>query len=154
MRRAVDLPPHTTAGFAFPRPAPRPKKEATGLRRAGPLKRKARISPRRAAPTRAQLARKDGAFWGFVATLKCAARHLSPCRGRLDNHHTGGTADGKGTGIKASDRTVIRLCRGHHDAIRNPSISGPFHGWSRDRRRAWEAFVLAETLRAYEGRPS
>jgi peptidyl-tRNA hydrolase len=65
-----------------------------------------------------------------------AAGMGTPCWGGFDPAHTG--EDGGG-GMKSSDYSCVRLCRGHHKELDERQRLGVFGGWTDEQRAAWAA---------------
>lgn len=114
------------------------------LTRRTPLKRRARLRPRRDRPRRRPTP-ADPEYLARVRTLRCAAPHgPSGCHGAIEAHHAGP----RGLGQRADDRTAIPLCRYHHRAWHDGR--GVFADWAHEVRAVWVAAVIAETQRQLE----
>lgn len=117
----------------------------TALRRTTPLLRKKRMTKR--PPKRKG---EDREYLAFVRGRVCelagwTISHV--CKGRIVAHHAGGLAEGRGMGLKPSDRTCIALCWQAHEDWHNEC--GFFEGWTKDMRLTWSRLRIAETQAAY-----
>lgn len=105
------------------------------LRSKTPLRRKARLRPRRATARRSDRAR-DPEYLRQVRTLPCSLRLLGLCSGPIQAHHAGRHPMGR----KADDSTAIPLCQKHH---------GHLHDVIGTRRaRPWADKVIEQTRAA------
>lgn len=109
---------------AFPKPAPKFKEPA---RRLG-----ARSEPRRGP-------RRDPAYRARVRRLKCAARLMSPCQGRVECDHMGP----RGLGQKCHDDEGGPMCQGHHRD--RTDYAGVFEKFLGADMRRWCDRVIEET---------
>lgn len=103
------------------------------LKRTGGLSRSSRLPRKRAKARRGR--EVDEAHLAFVRTLFCAG-----CGGKPPNDPHHDTA-GRGMGQKADDKRAFPMCRCCHDEFHDGR--GQFDGWSKDRRRAWQADQVA-----------
>lgn len=85
------------------------------------------------------MAGEDRDYVSAVHGLPCAARHLSPCHGRIEADHAGR----RGLSQRAHDRTCIPLCTLHHR--QRHDASGPFRSMDRETLRDWLITRIAET---------
>lgn len=115
----------------------------TGMLRRTPLKRRKRISPKRATPRRSSRVR-DAAYMAFIRALPCCARIFGDCRGSVTAHHAGE----RGLGMKCSDRETIPLCVAHHTAWHD--ATEPFSWWGKEMRQIWARVEIARAQAAYE----
>lgn len=60
-------------------------------------------------------------------------------------HHTGR----HGVAQKPPDDQAVPLCRACHQSLHD--LTGPFRGFERRHRKAWEALVLAATRNRFRG---
>lgn len=109
----------------------------TALARTSPLKRKARLKPRRSSRARSP------AFLTFVRDLPCC---FCSSRVKVEAHHMGE----RGLGQKASDNTAVPLCRPCHGAWHD--ASGPFKNWGKYNRALWADFMVGKVQAAWEMR--
>jgi len=120
------------------------------LRARTALRRKARLRTRhpmrRRSPRRAPTSPADLARLSWLHRCPCAAPGApSGCRGRPTVHHD--TQD-RALGRKAPHDRGIPMCWGHgvvafHDG------TGPFKGWTKARRRAWQSDQVAKYRALY-----
>lgn len=125
-----------------------------------PLKRHARLSPRRKTPRRSGRVR-DTAYMIWVRSLPCCALHRRIAFGSgagglatylclsgdpIEAHHAGKRAAGR----KADDDTCIPLCRAHHRSWHAGGL--PWLDWHRVDRREWADARIAETQSAYRAK--
>jgi hypothetical protein len=85
----------------------------------------------------------DDGHLSRVRALMCCAPPGHGCDEPAQAHHPRGMT---GLGLKANDTDAIPLCRQHHQDLHE--LRGPFLGWSRERRKAWEAERTESTRRA------
>lgn len=129
--------------------------------RRSPLKRKTRLSPKRATVRRSSRVR-DEAYLAWVRLQPCAVgvmlRQLArntgahapfsssaACWGTTDPEHR---REGVGMGMKASDRDSWPCCRGHHEH-RHGRV-GVFAGWPETQLNEFIRARIAEANAAYE----
>lgn len=77
-----------------------------------------------------------------VHSLPCLATSVDPshkCEGKIDAAHLGNRAQNR----KANDDTSVSLCHKAHMQLH--SLSGPFKHFTKEQRRAWEQWAIAET---------
>lgn len=133
-----------------------------------PLRRKTRLSPKRATVRRSSRV-LDEAYLAWVRLQPCAVGKLfefvsrqsavratpdlaarlasdSVCWGPVDPEHK---REGVGMGQKASDRDAWPCCRGHHDQRHN-TASGAFKNWTRAQLNEFIDARIAEANAAYE----
>ena len=113
-----------------------------------PLKRRAKLATRRAAPRRSSRV-ADLDYLAAVRAMPCAAAGLSPCGGDTEADHAGKKS---GMGRKADDTTCIPLCRDHHS--QRHTFAGPFKSWTAPSMRAWLDSLIAATRAALTPAPS
>lgn len=113
-----------------------------------------RTAFRRRPPRRLSRAGADPAFLAFVREMPCSAMLLAEpgrdglpgphrCRGRIEANHD---TQNRGVGQKAPDRRAFPLCsKAHRDWH---ALRGPFAGWSKAERRAWEDGCVEAMQRA------
>lgn len=84
------------------------------------------------------MAGEDRARLQWVKSLPCLApKAPAGCSDVTEAHHAGP----RGMGQKAQDQTAVPLCRDHHRHWH--AGSGPFKGWTQEKRRAWTELVMA-----------
>lgn len=111
------------------------------LKRTARLKRRTRVTPRRATPRRSSRVR-DRAYLLWVKSLPCAASGLDPnCEGVVEAAHMGA----RGLGQKCSDREAGPLCVRHHRAP-GVAVLHPWIDWSKAERTEWFQQVIENTL--------
>lgn len=90
------------------------------------------------------MAGEDPAYMEYLRGLPCRV-----CGGRVGHPHH---KMGAGMALRSHDREAINLCgdgsRGCHGALHG--LSGPFKGWDKARRRAWEAAAVFELQEDYD----
>lgn len=104
------------------------------LARRTPLRRKARLKPKRSKPRRSSRVR-DRSYLLAVKQLPCALWMLR-CDGEVQAHHAGR----RGLGQKCSDYESIPLCRAHHRALHDGGLP-----WGVTDARGWLDRVIAQT---------
>lgn len=128
-----------------------------------PLRRKTRLSPKRATVRRSSRVLEE-AYLAWVRLQPCAVRaFLAPawesekgfraaiaaallsCSGPTDPDHK---RQGVGAGKRASDRDAWPVCRRHHDD--RHALTGVFKGWTREQMREFIDARIAEANAAYE----
>lgn len=113
------------------------------MKRGGPLRsytrleRYTRLSPRRARKRRRwDPEPEDHEYLASLRLQACAVRwDPSGHRGRRDPHHPREL----GGSMKAPDRKAFTMCRKHHDALHDLCGNGAFAGWTKPKRKEWEA---------------
>jgi hypothetical protein len=116
------------------------------VKRSTPLKRTARVKPKRAT-TRRSSREHDREYMQRVRGLACIVRHMLPdsadgwtCDGwEMHAHHAGE----RGLGQKCSDYETVPLCMVHHRDYHD--CTGPFAGWSREKRREFAQAAIEDT---------
>jgi hypothetical protein len=111
----------------------------TPLRRSGWIRRK---------PSRRVIRKTDAdrAFTAWIHTQPCVGLRLRGhrCIGRIEQSHERNMT---GLGLKASDLRSVPMCGSLH---RNwEGHTGPFAGWSKERRRVWFAERIIEQHARY-----
>lgn len=127
-----------------------------------PLRRKTRLSPKRAAVRRSSRV-LDEAYLAWVRLQPCSISrwidrnegHVCPstrfygssftCSGPTDPDHK---RQGVGAGKRASDRDAWPVCRRHHGD--RHALTGVFKGWTREQMREFIDARIAEANAAYE----
>jgi hypothetical protein len=123
----------------------------TALSRRSPLKRKARLRPRRATPRRSGR-EYDDLYLEAVRRLPCVLWTEGNCDAWYVKGELLRQADHAGErplGRKADDSTAIPMCPRHHRS--RTDYTGFFRGWSGAMMRLWCDIAIAET-RARLGR--
>jgi len=89
------------------------------------------------------MAGEDPLYTGCVRQLPCCAPP-SACRGMITaHHHTRGTGERRGKGQRVHDHDTMPLCFHHH--LQFHDAAGPFRGWDKAQRIAWQDEKVAET---------
>lgn len=87
----------------------------------------------------------DHKYRGWLRYQPCAAPECGRYPGNQAHHHTGH----RGMGQKSPDRYMFPLCLQHHTDFH--AGSGPFRGWNRERRRAWQDEQAERSWIGYSG---
>lgn len=114
------------------------------LKRGAPLARKTRLKPRREAPRRGRVV--DESYRRAVADLPCYVAESgidAECLGAVEPNHMDPRGD-RAFGMKVSDHLCAPFCHGHHRHWHD--CSGPFAGWSKERRREYAALAVESTM--------
>jgi hypothetical protein len=118
----------------------------TALRRKTPI-RASRKPLRPRSVRRPEPAPEDRERLAWLRSLPCCGP--GPHLGAVAPHHE---THGRGLGQRSSHQDAIPLCWGCHRAFHD--ASGPFRGWDRERRRAWQAEQVARHRALWDWRPT
>ena len=87
----------------------------------------------------------DKKYLAWVREQPCIFDGHDPCEGDVEAHHV----TGAGLSLKAPDRNTMPLCRKHHR--QRHDHKGPFHDWSKAKRKAWEALMVEHYQSLHDG---
>jgi len=88
-----------------------------------------------------EMANDDRTYLFWVSMLMCCSPGAPRlCSGEVVPHHA---THLRGLGYRSDDNCAIALCQSCHRNFH--SASGPFRGWTMEKRREWQADRIAQT---------